>query len=654
MKKSSYIKLCFLLLTAVLLCTACGNHILGTSIKLAKTEGRISVLDEKSRELEPVEDMGLYNGYQMTTGQESYSWINLDSVKLTKMDQNSDITIQKFGKRLEVLVNSGSLFFHVTEPLKEDETLNIRTSTMSVGIRGTCGWVEVAEPGQMLVHILEGTVECSITGRNSAEPETRTVSGGETAVLEMKDGQGTISVERFQEEEIPSFVMEELQQDEVFYQEVLDILDDLSGDGTTDQDSAENNPDENDPEENTLDSSQNPEDIIALNHGFQIIRTNSSEINCLSGAGGVILTGENNLYGAVNYNNEVIVPNSYPIYYMMPNEEGQFILGDSEQAHVFDRDGNILLTVSSPCDNWSVHASEGTVVYSHLVENGVPEVCCYDIAGGTYLLQIKLDDNTGREELGPYTKAKVTAMENGVFYYSGNEGNLYQAGRNGQVVQIDTAWEQAMLENHIPHYPFKRNWPAYASEDGYLAAYAWDVLLHTLFDCNTMKWYTFGLELPEDLLFESEYIHYYYSNGKAYGNKGMQMVISNEAGRYSLLDFTRARTDASGYVLNMPEVVIAEYDYIELCGEGYCYAEEGDRQFYLDENGRPVTSFQPVRCSAFYDGYAAVIDSDSLAYIVDADFNRVSAGYPADSVYQAYGLLCIQNGTERIFFSIPR
>ena len=63
-------------------------------MKLARTEGEAVVRNEKARELEPFVDMNLYSGYQMETNPESYAWINLDDVKLIKMDQNSDIEIQ--------------------------------------------------------------------------------------------------------------------------------------------------------------------------------------------------------------------------------------------------------------------------------------------------------------------------------------------------------------------------------------------------------------------------------------------------------------------------------------------------------------------------------------------------------------------------------
>ena len=61
------------------------------------------------------------------------------------MDTDSHIGIQKDNKHLEILVRSGGLYFHVTEPLEEDETMNIRTSNMMAGIRGTCGWIQAAD-----------------------------------------------------------------------------------------------------------------------------------------------------------------------------------------------------------------------------------------------------------------------------------------------------------------------------------------------------------------------------------------------------------------------------------------------------------------------------------------------------------------------------
>ena len=130
--------LAYILAAAILFAslTACSQNA-ATTIRLMKIEGTVGVADGNGREVQPREDLMIYSGYGMSTAPVSYAWMNLDAVKLAKMDEDSAIQIEKSGKNLEIVVDRGGLFFNITEPLAEDETMNIRTSGMMVGIRGT-------------------------------------------------------------------------------------------------------------------------------------------------------------------------------------------------------------------------------------------------------------------------------------------------------------------------------------------------------------------------------------------------------------------------------------------------------------------------------------------------------------------------------------
>ena len=119
--------------------SACSGGATAASMHLRRTEGTVSVSNSSGKDVPALDNLGLYSGYGVGTHSASYAWIDLDDVKLAKLDQNSEISIEKEGKNLEIEVKSGSLFFNVTEPLADDETMNIRTSTMLVGIRGTSG-----------------------------------------------------------------------------------------------------------------------------------------------------------------------------------------------------------------------------------------------------------------------------------------------------------------------------------------------------------------------------------------------------------------------------------------------------------------------------------------------------------------------------------
>lgn len=202
------------LLAAALLLSlaACGDGS-GTAggsaatMRLKRTEGTVGVADGAGSALEPAPELGLYDGYGVDTETQSYAWIGLDTVKLVKLDENSAIGIHKEGKALEVEVLSGSLFFNVTEPLAGDETMNIRASSMIVGIRGTCGWVTLSEDGGVFtVYLLEGAVECS-NGEHTA-----TVSAREKGVI---PASGEIVVSPFSRFSMPDFVQTEIDSDAV-------------------------------------------------------------------------------------------------------------------------------------------------------------------------------------------------------------------------------------------------------------------------------------------------------------------------------------------------------------------------------------------------------------------------------------------------------
>lgn len=159
MKKRGRLRLLLLPLTIAMMLylTACtGKDNKASSMWLVKTEGTVGVTDGNGENVSFTGRLGLYNGYGVNTAPSSYGWINLDDTKLTKMDESSKVTINKDGKNLSLLVEKGSLYFDVTKPLSDDETMEIRTSNLVTGIRGTEGWVT-----QDTVCLLEGTVTVS-------------------------------------------------------------------------------------------------------------------------------------------------------------------------------------------------------------------------------------------------------------------------------------------------------------------------------------------------------------------------------------------------------------------------------------------------------------------------------------------------------------
>ncbi len=174
------------------------------TMRLEKSEGSVAVSDENGKEQELREKLPLFSGYGIQTQAESFSWFNLDDTKLAKMDENSEASIEKEDKNLKLLVDKGSLYFNITEPLEDDESLEIRTSSMTVGIRGTSGWVDAETETLYIIH---GTVICeAIESGEQVE-----VSEWTSAHL-MEDGTFEL-IYYFNPMDIPVFVWDEMDED---------------------------------------------------------------------------------------------------------------------------------------------------------------------------------------------------------------------------------------------------------------------------------------------------------------------------------------------------------------------------------------------------------------------------------------------------------
>lgn len=200
MKKGIFRRAAAFLPALAMVLSACGSRIQATTMHLKRTEGLVGVADSTGQPVAPRDELSLFSGYSVDTGPESFAWVDLDSVKLTKLDEESAIEITKNGRALEIEVKSGSLFFNITEPLEEDESLTIRCSTMVVGIRGTCGWVQMLDEKNMNIALLEGKVECT------AKDQRASVSAGEIALLSEEPEQGEITIQELTAEDVPAFV----------------------------------------------------------------------------------------------------------------------------------------------------------------------------------------------------------------------------------------------------------------------------------------------------------------------------------------------------------------------------------------------------------------------------------------------------------------
>lgn len=221
--------LCLALMLALSLGTAAwaADTASGADLRLTAAEGTVTLKNSSGKTLSVRDDMKLYSGYVLSTSAKSYAYVTLDSTKVVKLDASTKVEVRKSGSKLELLVSAGKLFFNVKAPLSSSESLNIRTSTMVTGIRGTSGLVEVRDGSTSAVSIYDGQVE--VTTANAATEsgfQTTTVAAGQTGTsLPMGSDSWWVTLEGLTAEDVPGFAAVELAKDPELQQRIAEATD---------------------------------------------------------------------------------------------------------------------------------------------------------------------------------------------------------------------------------------------------------------------------------------------------------------------------------------------------------------------------------------------------------------------------------------------
>ena len=224
MKKVLSIVIALLMVFSLAVSAVAAESAVGTTLRLEKTQGSVTVKNASGKDLKIKSGMRLYSGSKTKTDKESYAYISLDSGKAVKLGASSEGEVRKSGKKLELKVLSGELFFDVSVPLENDESLNIRTSTMVTGVRGTVGYVVVRDRYHSEVCLLEGRLTVTGTDEVSGGITTTEITAGQKATTVMQQtAQGEqvkLTVEPLKEREVPGFVAVEVAENPVLQERI--------------------------------------------------------------------------------------------------------------------------------------------------------------------------------------------------------------------------------------------------------------------------------------------------------------------------------------------------------------------------------------------------------------------------------------------------
>ena len=173
------------------------NGYLATTMRLLRVEGTVNIEDARGGSKPVASNMRFQSGDSLSTGSDGLASVGLDDTKTVTLQNDSRAEFQKRGKRLELKLTKGAVFFNVTEKLKADETFEIKTSTMTAGIRGTSGMIyfDNADGGRESIVVTDGVVEISATNPVTGETKTARIEGGNKIKVYLYSDRSEDSVE---------------------------------------------------------------------------------------------------------------------------------------------------------------------------------------------------------------------------------------------------------------------------------------------------------------------------------------------------------------------------------------------------------------------------------------------------------------------------
>jgi len=197
-------------------------QIRATTMRVLRMEGVVS-LEDDGKEKTIRENIRLNSGNALSTAVKSLVSIGLDDTKVVTLDELSRAIFEQKGRKLDLNLTDGSLFFEVSKPLEDEETFDIATSTMVVGIRGTSGWVSVEGEHESLI-VSDGKVHVIGTNPVTGEKKEIDVNAGQKIETFLYNDRSVDSimftVTEITERDLPEFMLERLRENPVLLDKV--------------------------------------------------------------------------------------------------------------------------------------------------------------------------------------------------------------------------------------------------------------------------------------------------------------------------------------------------------------------------------------------------------------------------------------------------
>lgn len=228
-----------------------------TTMRLLHYEGTVEIEDASGKPRAVMENARFSSGESMKTAAASTASVGLDEGRIVTLDEKSRVEFQKQNGAVSMNLTEGKIFLDVSEKLGANETMDITTATMAIGIRGTIVYVSsepvtdetaagmesvdleglAPEKGRIVsisqIGVLEGTAQITYTDTSNRQQSVSVEAGKKATVPEYsEDAEGIPepAVSDLTKEDIEGFVLNQVTSNASIInrvQEACDVADDI-------------------------------------------------------------------------------------------------------------------------------------------------------------------------------------------------------------------------------------------------------------------------------------------------------------------------------------------------------------------------------------------------------------------------------------------
>ena len=217
-----------LILTLALCGSALADSYDANTMRLLRYQGDVEIYDPSGMPRFVLENVRFASGEAMQTGTNGQASVGLDDSKIVTLDASSRVEFMQESGHIKLNLTEGTLFLDVQEKLDENESLDIQTTTMTVGIRGTIVFLTAgtdrAGAAVTTLGVLEGTAQIDYTDTSGAHRLLPVPAGQRVSVQDPSEGRAGVTpvISEMNSQDIEGFVIEQVLSSESLVQRVTD------------------------------------------------------------------------------------------------------------------------------------------------------------------------------------------------------------------------------------------------------------------------------------------------------------------------------------------------------------------------------------------------------------------------------------------------